>query len=143
MQPASQPAPDAAQTAAAPNLRQVLDPYVQRQCQGSFSYNIQNLAFGDLDGDGQTDILLDWGEVRCQGPIGPRPFCGAANCSIDILLSSKNYAPGEGYLGVGVRTVALNDGRTGFLMGGTANVCATGACDIPFVWDGTKFRKLY
>ena len=72
-------------------------------CGGSASIDPHYLSRGDLDDDGLTDWVLDWGGVTCNdaSPAIMRGagFCGAALCSVDVYRG--NGAEVAGFLGMG------------------------------------------
>lgn len=114
--------------------------HVTRGCGGAAPVPIDALQAGDLDRDGAPDFVLNWGAITCPGAVS-RPFCGAANCSHDVFLSSRGYANPTAILGTGVDVVAYPDGRLALQRVGTFSLCgATGEfCAAPLVWDGASF----
>ena len=116
--------------------------HISRGCAGGYTMDPSELLSGLIDSDGAPDYVLDWNIVRCTAGLA-RPFCGAANCSIDVFLSSRGYAlrEGDGFLGIAPQLVPLSNGRMGLKISGTAGACATGFCDRPFWWDGVKLRQ--
>ncbi|MEO0865987.1 MAG: hypothetical protein AAFY39_15690, partial [Pseudomonadota bacterium] len=70
-----------------------------------------------------------------------RAFCGAANCRIDVFLSSRGYANPEELLAITADFVQNAQGRVGVLLAGTASVCADGFCDTPFYWNGITLAQ--
>ena len=125
--------------AAAATLTPGIDTHIRAGCGAGYALDPRAMALHDLDRDGVQDHVLDWAGVTCSGPIA-RPFCGAANCSIDVFLSSR---PGDvqGFLGVGYRVVTAANGAPGLQFGGTAGACQRGDCDRIFWWDGERFRE--
>lgn len=119
-----------------------LAAYIARGCGGGYTMDSAELLSGLIDADEQVDYVLDWNIVRCDGAMA-RPFCGAANCSIDVFLSSRGYQlrEGDGFLGIAPQLVPLSNGRMGLKISGTAGACATGFCDRPFWWDGVQLRQ--
>lgn len=98
----------------------------------------EDLSTADFDGDGQEDLILNHRDIACtQGMSG---FCGAANCSIDVFLSSLGYEQPREFLGLGADIVPLADGRSGIQISGTFSMCGeTGLCPGPQVWNGAEF----
>lgn len=115
---------------------------VARGCGGGYAMDNSEVLSGLIDADEQPDYVLDWNIVRCEGAMA-RPFCGAANCSIDVFLSSRGYSlrEGDGFLGIAPELVPLSNGRMGLKISGTAGACSTGFCDRPFWWDGVQLRQ--
>lgn len=120
---------------------EVITRYLFETCQGPFSGDTADIGSADFDGDGLGDYVLDWNDLTCNGAVGPRPNCGAANCLIDVFLSSRNYADPEGILAIGFTMTTLPDGRPGIVTGGTAAVCHFEDCDAPWVFDGQGFQR--
>ena len=96
---------------------------------------------GDLDGDGALDIVLDWGGVLCPGETRSG-FCGAANCQVDLFLSSRGYAMSHSVLAVGADIVTHRSGRLGLRMGGTVSVCSQIDCSVPWLWNGVDLVQV-
>ncbi len=117
------------------------DAHLTALCQGAWSSDPNYEQVSDLDGDGREDYVLDWSGVECQGAISGRVFCGAANCRIDVFLSSRDYANPVEFLGMGMDVVQDTQGRVGLLLTGTPFVCSDGFCDKPFYWTGTDFAQ--
>lgn len=101
---------------------------------------------GDVDGDGIADLVIDWAAIRCLvGP--PMPFCGAANCSVQVYLSTRpDRRPFADFLAVGVRLEPGPDGRTRLLTGTTAGSCPEttrpAQCQNVIVWTGSDLQRL-
>lgn len=117
-----------------------LDAHIRAGCNSSYQLSPSTLGLADLDRDGVEDVVLDWADVNCLGQLR-RPFCGAANCSIDVFLSTRPGRPAGEFLGVGYQIVPAPNGGLGLRFGGTAAVCAQGGCDLVFWWDGQQFRQ--
>lgn len=111
-------------------------------CNGPFEFDPATLLTGLIDGDQATDYVLNWNDVRCTSGLA-RPLCGAANCSIDVFLSSLGYRYRErdALLGIAPALVPLSNGRMGITMSGTGGICGGGRCNRPFWWDGTRLRN--
>jgi hypothetical protein len=101
---------------------------------------------GDIDGDGIADLVIDWAAITCL--VGnPRPYCGAANCSVQVYLSTRpDRRPFADFLAVGVRLEAGPDGRTRLLTGTTAGGCPQttrpAQCQNVVAWTGTDLQFL-
>ncbi|KMW57905.1 hypothetical protein AIOL_002873 [Candidatus Rhodobacter oscarellae] len=141
-QTAAQPvAPAAPATAPPAGLPPVMQQYLSQGCNGSYQFDTSQMGVADFDRDGRGDYVIDWGDITCQGGFGPRPNCGAANCLIDLFLSTRGYGRPEGILAIGFQIVALPNGQPGLMTSGTAGACQTGACDIPWRFDGRSLTK--
>ena len=114
--------------------------YIFQACGGQAQASQGYLLQGDLDLDGQDDIVIDWSLITCPGPLA-RPFCGASKCSVDVYLSRK-YRPGaqpDGYLALGVTMQASPFGGAQLRMGGGLSDCGgAGACYGIWRWDGRQ-----
>ena len=118
------------------------DAHIRGLCQGPFDLvDPSAVQASDIDGDGQADFLLNWTGVSCNGGLQGRAFCGAANCRIDVFLSSRGHAKPEELLGTAADFVQDTAGRVGVLLTGTAFVCADGFCDTPWYWNGAELAQ--
>ncbi|MBF9035099.1 hypothetical protein HKCCE2091_12705 [Rhodobacterales bacterium HKCCE2091] len=115
--------------------------HVADMCGGGFETDPAGVQVLDIDGDGQRDYVLNYSYVDCQGTLTGRAFCGAANCSLQVFLSSRGHAAPEEFLGVALDAVTDAQGRVGLLLSGTASVCGDGACDSPYYWTGTDLAR--
>lgn len=116
-----------------------IDQHLRRSCEATYVLDGGAIATHDLDRDGAPDRILDWAGVTCNAAIA-RPFCGAANCSVDVFLSSRPGDP-QSFSGVGYTITQAANGAPGLQFGGTAGDCARGECDRVFWWDGAQFRQ--
>lgn len=93
---------------------------------------------GDIDQDGITDLLLDWGNVECSGTEWgqARPYCGASHCSIDIFLSRTFQRDGI------YETLAIGGGLERNVLGGLDVTLGRGLsmCDDPAFGPGCTTR---
>jgi hypothetical protein len=131
-------------TAAAPNARAIAQGHIDFQCKGPATARENGLSFGDIDGDGRGDGLVDWGAVDCPGG-GLRPFCGASLCAGDVLLSRNNYVAQEGdaLLGMSHELIPLSNGNMGVSSSGNISMCGGNtACAFIFYWDGSRLTEL-
>jgi hypothetical protein len=115
-----------------------MDAHIRRGCGAGYTLGERAIGRVDLDRDGLEDRILDWAGVTCAAQMA-RPFCGAANCTIDIFLTTRPGDP-QMALGIGYEVTRAANGATGLRFGGTAGACARGECDRVFWWDGTQFR---
>ena len=131
------PAPAAGQPFQLPPQIQA---YANGQCNGPARIGVDALQAGDLDRDGIPDVVVDWRDVLCPGE-SYSGFCGAANCSIDIFVSSRGYARPFQMLGT---SAGIGPGRGGGLVvqvNGTYGLCGHTGCDAPWVWTGSTFEQ--
>jgi hypothetical protein len=136
-----------APAAAAPASGQVVVPaalpvWVNQQCEGQGTIGPEALQAGDLDHDGRPDFVLDYRGVTCAGSIG-NLFCGAANCSIEIFLSTRGYHNPVLALGIGPSLVPLSGGQMGIVIPGTYGLCGAGGCQEVLRWNGREFAPAY
>ncbi|MEL7090971.1 MAG: hypothetical protein AAFN94_04475 [Pseudomonadota bacterium] len=120
--------------------RQVNDAITQG-CNAPASLPPDAIQAGDLDRDGTPDFVLDWGRIDCPGQT-LNPFCGAANCSHYVFLSSRAYARPIDLLGTSVAIIDAG-GVLGLGRSGTFSLCGAQGefCARPLVWDGTRFQE--
>ncbi|MEX0281027.1 MAG: hypothetical protein AB3N13_07520 [Arenibacterium sp.] len=121
-------------------MRDAAESAIGLGCNGAARREDGYLLPGDIDGDGQEDIVLNWDSVICMTTI-PRPFCGAAMCSAEVYLSSLFPRTGqpEQLLAIGVRIVELNNGLDGLITGGSLASCAQEGrtpCEYLYYWNG-------
>lgn len=132
------PVPSGPATSIA-TLPPVIVEHVNAMCGGSARLEEAALRLtDDLDGDGAPDYVIHFSDVFCQ-PDDTRGFCGAANCSIDVFMSSAGYADPFEFLGLDVSPVKAAGGRLGLALSATPFVCADGACDGVWLWNGRTF----
>ena len=134
------PVPETAPPSGGFEIPTQVQSFANRQCNGPARIGASALQAGDLDRDGQPDVVMDWSDVLCPGETRSG-FCGAANCSINVFLSSRGYANSYGVLGVGVRIRPHPSGLLGLEIGGTASVCAQIDCFAVMLWNGTEFAR--
>lgn len=139
---AQSPEPLAAVGGQVVSLPPALARHVQQGCGAPAAIPSAAVQAGDLDKDGVPDFVLDWGGIHCPGALA-RPFCGAANCSHNIFLSSRGYAKPEEMLGTSVTVIAHWSGGLALLRSGTYSVCGAHDeyCAAPLVWDGNTFSE--
>jgi hypothetical protein len=126
--------------AGAATMRDAAELSVATGCEGTAQRGEGYLLSGDIDGDGQEDIVLNWDSVTCMSTL-PRPFCGAAMCSVQVFLSSlfPRLGQPEELLAIGVRLVELNNGLDGLIAGGGMSTCAAerrNPCEYLYYWNG-------
>ena len=138
---ASVPAPQPAIRSAG----EIAHDRIARGCNAPYTTEGNPVLYGDLDGDGTGDAVIDWGRVRCQTSM-PRPFCGASMCSAEILLSARNWRPYD-LLALGVGLTPLSNGQTGVAVGGSLVECnhagkGNNGCQFIWYWNGTDMVQL-
>ena len=124
-----------ARVGAAPGTgaMEAVDRYVAEWCPSGGAVAPDALLFGDLDGDGRGDAVLDAAGYTCGGM---RPQCGAAFCSALVFLSSRDGAPPFDYLTLGVALTTVG-GRTALRLD-----TAMGTCSNPFTLSGCSGQTL-
>ncbi|MEM0948699.1 MAG: hypothetical protein AAGK37_14965 [Pseudomonadota bacterium] len=140
---------DSASPSAAPSpnsaVRARAEAGVRRGCGGSYSANADAFLVGDVDGDGVEDIAVKWDAVTCQGNL-PRPFCGASQCAVDMVLSSRVLGEGQGTLyAQAAELVPLSNGNMGLKLAGSLGMCrelGRTSCSAIWYWDGNKLAQL-
>lgn len=115
--------------------------HIFAQCNGPFEIAPEAIQSADLDGDGVADFIVNYAGVDCGNGIRGGGFCGAANCSIEVFVSTRNHDDPFLLLGLGVFPVLDAQGRAGMLLEGTASTCAGGLCETPFIWTGSGFAQ--
>jgi len=140
--PAAAPAPVPAPTPGAFTIPSQVTTYANRLCEGVATIRPDALQAGDIDGDGAPDVVLDWNHVMCPPPLA-RAFCGAANCSVDVFMSSKGYVDPEQMLGAVPSLVAQPDGRMGLMISGSFSMCGQNNenCARPWIWNGRQLDR--
>lgn len=125
-----QAAPQVAPVAPGWTLGQVQD-LADAACDSAALIEADNLILEDFDGDGQTDLVLDWGNVTCPyaDPAMRRGagVCGASACSIDFHMTTQS-APELG-LGLGAFVDVDEQGRRLTGIGGSLSECASVGMD--------------
>lgn len=119
--------------------------YIQRQCNGRAQHGPNAVLRGEIDGDGVTDVVLNWRDISCLN--GGRLFCGASQCSVDVFLSQLFPRKGrpEQMLGVGISLQPLSNGSSAVAIGGSLSSCRQfnlNACDGLWYWTGASFEHL-
>ncbi|MEZ5912519.1 MAG: hypothetical protein R3D84_10100 [Paracoccaceae bacterium] len=109
------------------------------------------MQVGDIDADGQPDILMYWGDVNCNNPSMPMNgygggFCGASQCSGNVYLSSQPDAFRDAVLGQGAALALRADGGADLAMGMSLAECSTlpqpNDCTRLMRWNGRDFDAL-
>jgi hypothetical protein len=108
---------------------------------GPVAINPAAFQAGDLDHDGAPDVVVHYGDVTCPNER-INPNCGAANCSIDVYISTRSYTRPFGLLGTGVGIVPHSTGRLALKISGTYGLCGVSDCDTPWFWTGTTFEQI-
>lgn len=75
--------------------RVTLEARIRKVCKGS-SQSEGAISEANVDGDDETDFLLDWSRVSCENTTVGRGggYCGMQMCSVDVYASSV-YQPGD------------------------------------------------
>lgn len=144
--PGASPAAAAAPRSAADGaMVQAAHAAIRRGCNGPAQSEPNYLLRGNIDGDGQEDVVLVWRRVTCQTGHR-RPYCGASMCSADVFLSAKFPRTGqpENLLALGVNLQPLTNGAMAVSVGGSLASCqGLGAgCEFLFWWNGLDLVKL-
>lgn len=127
-------------------MRQIAEAAVRTGCGGLANTDAKAFLSGDIDGDSEPDIVVDWNNITCTGGY-PRPFCGASMCSANVYLSAafpSRQRPEE-LLAQGVRLVPLDNGNMGVATGGSLASCqahGTGGCEFIWYWNGQDLVSL-
>ncbi len=124
-------------------LKQAVDREILKGCEGP-AKGAAPLLSGDIDRDGQPDYVLDWAEFQCAGAL-PRPFCGAANCQVQVFLSSKGGEP-INYFGISAELKPAPAGGHEIWSYTTAGQCAKASipdqCANVLRWDGQALARV-
>lgn len=124
-------------------LRQAAEREIFKGCEGPAATPAPLLA-GDIDRDGTLDYILDWAEFSCAGP-NARPFCGAANCSVQVFLSSLGTDP-IGYFAISAELKPSPLGGLEIWSYTTAGSCAEATipaqCANILYWNGKSLERL-
>lgn len=121
------------------DLPAVIPAHVRAICGGSARIDEAAVRIvDDFDLDNLPDFVLHYGDIDCQNGI-PRGFCGAANCLIEVFLSSLGHAAGFEFLAIEVEPAHGAYGQLGLRMHATPSICADGACEWAWIWNGTTF----
>lgn len=120
---------------------QVVSQVTAQSCFGG-PVSISSSAYqaGDLDGDGVPDVAVNYGDVTCPNER-QNPNCGAANCTLEVYVSSRGYQRPFQMLGTFIAIVPHARGGLALEFGGTYSVCGESGCDIPWRWTGTTFEQ--
>ncbi len=119
----------------------VITDHLAAQCGGGYDVDVGHVQSADMDGDGIQDFVLNWAGMQCGAADFGATGCGAGGCLIDVFLSAQGYVPSEQMLGALADVVIDTQGRIGLLLSGTPFVCADGACDSPFYWNGVSLSQ--
>jgi len=133
---------DVAQGAGAPGA--VLPPAAMgrlnaRCLSGTATIDPAAIEAADIDGDGIDDYIFHYGGLDCGDGMYGGGYCGAANCSIDVFLSTLNHGLSEEFLGTDLSPVEAPDGAIGLQLSGTFSLCGAESCGPPFFWTGSEF----
>lgn len=94
-------------------------------CDGLALFDLNGPILEDFDGDGQTDLVLDWGVITCPyaDPSVRRGAgdCGAASCSIDFHMTTQSSV--DGVLGLGAWVDMDRTGQRLIAIGGSLREC--------------------
>ena len=131
----------------ATDLRAAAEAHIFASCGGPARGTPDYLRTADLDRDGKEDVIVSWSELTCTTGF-PRPFCGAANCSIDMFLSRSFPLTGKPYtrLAMSAELKKSPDGGDEIWFSGTVRTCpaATRGTDCRHVWrwNGRELAKV-
>ena len=138
--------PTVAAAAPATGLaRQRADIAVRQGCGGGYEAGPEAFLAGDIDGDGAEDIAIKWDAITCRGSL-PRPFCGASQCAVEVVLSSRELGEGQGTLyAQAAELTPLSNGNMGLKLGGSLGMCrefGRTACSFVWYWNGSSLEQL-
>jgi hypothetical protein len=132
--------PSAPRATTIAQLPTVIPRQVREKCGGLARIEDSALTHSaDFDADGLPDYVINYTDVFCL-PDDIRGFCGAANCSIEVFLSSIGYRTAFEFLAIALEPATASNGRTGLRMSATPSMCSGGTCDGIWVWDGQTFE---
>lgn len=126
------------------SLKQIAQAAVRNGCGGPAQMGEGTFLHGDIDGDKSDDTVVFWGEITCSGGY-PRPFCGAALCTVQVFLSSQyaRVADSIDLLAIDVRLQPLSNGNMGVATIGNLASCQNRPnCEFIWYWNGYEFAKL-
>lgn len=129
-----------AQANTAIQLPAVLNSEITAACSGPYTLAPSAVQTGLIDQDNLPDTVLDWAGVSCAsntgGTVSSRGagMCGAANCRIDVYLTTS--ARLSSLFGVGPTLVQDAAGRSVLQTVSVGN-CRDGALDCVFRWRPT------
>lgn len=114
-----------------------------KACDGKTTFKDGFVSEKDVNGDGVTDYVLDYGHFVCDGNEGY--FCGTGGCLTQVFASLRN----GGYvkaLDENVRDLKFRrvQGRPAMVLDLHGSACGrTGAAPCPrtLFWNGTKFVR--
>jgi hypothetical protein len=118
-----------------------IQSFADKQCEGQALVASAALQAGDLDGDSQPDVVMNWRDVTCAGQT-MNMFCGAANCSIDVFMSSRGYVNPVQMLGTSADIGVHPTGRLALSVSGTWGLCGETGCDAPWLWNGSDLVQV-
>lgn len=130
--PVSTPTPKSPIAPIANETPQFLLDRIAQDCNGS-GYTLDaeaGVGAADFDGDGTLDYILSGSAVTCD--VGLNPYCGASNCNVIALLSSRSFEDSGGFLGFGFTLATTPEGQSGFRRGDATS----GPMEV---WNGGEF----
>lgn len=134
----------AAAPAPRPDMQQLAEAAIQTGCGGPAIMGPKTIQTGEIDGDGQPDVVVFWDGITCSGGY-PRPFCGASMCSVQLFVSSLFARRGkpEELLAQSVWLQPLTNGNSGVVTVGSLATCqGRGNCEFLWYWNGTDIVQL-
>jgi hypothetical protein len=91
--------------AASEAANEIVDRTITETCGGKGEIDPKGLVERDLTGDGEADLLIDYGFISCHE--GMNGFCGSGGCSVSIHVFENGRLTLKEEL-FGVETQVLN-----------------------------------
>ena len=123
-----------------PNARAAIAESV-KSCDGKTTFKDGFVSEKDVNGDGVTDYILDYGKFVCDGNEGY--FCGSGGCLTQVFASLRNggytKALDENVRDLKFRRVQGRPAMVLDLHGSACGKVGAAACPKTLLWNGTTF----